>query len=290
MSKNIKSFIFFFIFLATFVALSGILVTSRKNKRYSNPKYNVQVLIQTGPEKEALKSMYLAELLGLSVDNQTNIFKFDLEEAKRKLLSSPLIEKATVQRYLPNAIYVDYKVRKPLAWLYDLTNFAIDKNGYIFPISPFFPPKILPEIYLGDKSIIHSKDFLKGPLKSEKIDLAIEIYNVLGKLQGFSFTVKRIDVSNAFLQSFGKKEIVLELEHELRIPFKDREISYAFPRIIRLCVKDYESQLSNYFSLNESMMADYRRQLVITDNTPSNIRFAKKVIDMRIHKLAFIDE
>lgn len=290
MNKNLKNFIFFFIFFLTFTGLTYLLVSSRKNKRYNDPKYNVQVLIQTGSEKEALKSMYLAELLDLSIDKRTNIFRFDLEEAERKLLTSPLIEKAVVKRYLPNAIYVDYKVRKPIALLYDLNNFALDKKGYLFPISPFFPPKNLPEIYLGDKSIIHSNDFLKAPLKNEKIDLALEIYNALSKLQNTSFSIKRIDVSSAFLQSYGKKEIVLELEHELHIPFKDRDISYIFPRIIRLCVKDYETQLSNYFSLNESMMLDYRRQLVITDNTPSTIKFAKKVIDLRILKLAFIDE
>lgn len=276
--------------MATVSGLSYVLMSSRKNKRYNDPKYNIQVLIQTGPEKEALKSMYLAELLGLSIDKRTNIFRFNLEEAERRLLSSPLIERAKVSRYPPNAIYVDYRVRQPIAWLYDLVNFAVDKKGYIFPVSPFFPPKNMPEIYLGEKEIVKDKDFLKGPLRNSKMDLALEIYNVLKKLESPSFIIKRIDVSNAFSQSFGKKEIVLELEHAFRATFREREIFFIFPRIVRLCVKDYETQLSNYLSLNNKMMSDYRRQLIITEKTPNDIRFSKKVIDMRILKLAFIDE
>lgn len=283
MSKNLKNFIFISIVLMTIAGLCYVLLSSRKNRRYHDPKYNIQVLIQTGPEKEALKTMYLAELLGLSIDRKVNIFSFDLEEAERKLLSSPLIEKAKVSRYPPNAIYVDYKVRQPIAWLYDISNYAVDKKGYIFPMSPFFPPKNMAEIYLGDKDIIKDENFLKEPLGSNKMKLALEIYNVLKKMEGPLFAVKRIDVSNAFSQSFGKKEIVLEFEHIMRV-------SFVFPRLIRLCVSDYETQLSNYFSLNNKMIEDYKKQLVINESTPDGIRFSKKTIDMRILKLAFIDE
>jgi len=37
-------------------------------ERKSDPRYHLTSIIQTGPEKEALKTVYLAELLGLSID------------------------------------------------------------------------------------------------------------------------------------------------------------------------------------------------------------------------------
>jgi hypothetical protein len=157
MNKILKRLFFTFIFLLLFVGLPYFLFSFFKQRRLHNPKYDIQIIIQTGPEKEALKSIYLAELMHLSVDQKTNIYAFDVQEAEKNLLKSPLIESAKVKKYPPNVIYVDYTVRRPLAWIYDHKNIAVDKNGYLFPISPFFPPKNIAEIYLGE-SLFSGKD------------------------------------------------------------------------------------------------------------------------------------
>ena len=290
MSKNLIKFIMLFISLLVIVVSSYFIILNRKERKNSNPKNNIEILIQTGIKKESLKSMYIAELIGLSVDKKINIYKFDENEAEKKLLKNPLIEKASIKKYYPNAVYIDYKLRKPIAFLYDFKNVGVDKNGFLFPIEPFLPSRDLPEIYIGGISNINEDELFKLPLNNKKFDLAIDIYTVLNGIKDHSFEIKRIDLSNAFLHSFGKKEIVIQLEHYLNVPYNKDNISYVFPRTIRLCVKDWKAQLSNYLSLNSKMILDYKRQLKIDEKTPKNIRFSSKIIDMRILKLAFIDE
>jgi hypothetical protein len=122
------------------------------------------------------------------------------------------------------------------------------------------------------------------------LKLALEVFELFEKIDNPLLIIKRVDVSNAFDQSFGKREIVIQLEHILSIPRKERQISCVFPRTLRVCVKDYETQLSNYLSLHNQMIKDYLKQLKLASNTPPYLRFSSKVIDMRILKLAFIDE
>lgn len=287
MNLVIKRVFFGLIFIIVFVFLPFYLKTW-KDKKKNDRKYNISLIIQTGPQKEALRSLYLEELLGLSIDKPTNIYLFDEKEAKRKLLLSPVIEKAVVKKIKPSAIYIDYKVREPVALLYDLKNVAIDKKGNIFPVSPFFTPKNLPEIYLGDTSYLEEMDFWQKPLLAENVLLALKLLKIL-TTQEIPFNIKRIDVSNIFA-SYGKREIVVILEHTLNVSQNEKEVALVFPRIIRLSLKDYQQQLGNYFILHNKMVSDYKKQIVIKKETPSIIRFASKTIDLRISKLAFIDQ
>lgn len=287
MNLVIKRVFFGLIFIIVFVFLPFYLKTW-KDKKKNDRKYNISLIIQTGPRKEALRSLYLEELLGLSVDKPTNIYLFDEKEAQKKLLLSPVIEKAVVKKIKPSAIYIDYKVREPVALLYDLKNVAIDKKGNIFPMSPFFTPKNLPEIYLGDSSFLEEMDFWQKPLLTENVLLALKLLKIL-TTQEIPFNIKRIDVSNIFA-SYGKREIVVILEHTLNVSQNEKEVALVFPRIIRLSLKDYQQQLGNYFILHNKMVRDYKKQIVIKKETPSIIRFASKTIDLRISKLAFIDQ
>src|SRR5258708_979144 len=78
-----------------------------KTRRYTSDRYKITAIVQTGPEKEALRTVYLAELLGLSVDAPKNLYSIDLKKAQMALLSSPLIAKAKVRRMPPNTLYID---------------------------------------------------------------------------------------------------------------------------------------------------------------------------------------
>src|SRR3972149_5291299 len=114
-----------------------------------NPRYAISSIVQTGPQKEALKTEYLAELMGLSVDRPVSSNMFDVKRAELCLLNSPLIKKVVVKTVPPTGLYIDYTVRQPIAWVYDFENIAIDRDGYLFPVRPFLTPKVLPEIYFG---------------------------------------------------------------------------------------------------------------------------------------------
>ncbi|MDN3506764.1 MAG: hypothetical protein P0S96_06000 [Simkaniaceae bacterium] len=246
----------------------------------------LQAIVQTGPQKEALKTAYLVELLGLCNEHPTLSSEFDLKQAKKSLLSSPVIKEAEVKFKQPGVLYVDYTTRQPACFLYDFENVALDEDRVPFPVAPFFSPKKLPAIYLG-----LGKDLLfKEPLKGEKIDLAFDLLQTLsGPIVQDLFNVRRIDVSNAFEESLGRREIVLYAEDELLITHRQQEVHYIFPRLIRLSTKNYAQELANYLKLREQLLEKERQELTL-DTNGSQVVHPKKVIDLRIPQLAFIEE
>lgn len=184
-------------------------------------KYNIRNIIQTGTQKEALRTEYLAELLCLSENKPTNIYSFDVSEAKLKLLNSPVIKEAYVKTLLPDTVYIDYTVYTPVAKLYDITNTAIDEEGITFPISPFFTPKKLPEIFFGETI-----------LQTEKVTLALELLDLM--------KVCWVDVSQAYSENCGKRQIVVILEEE-----------EGLKRSLRLTTKNYAQELKRYIALRK---------------------------------------
>jgi hypothetical protein len=254
----------------------------QKNEKLRSSTYRISAIIQTGPEKEALKTAYLAELLGLSADCPTQLYAFNEKKAENRLLASPLIASAKVERLPPSTLYIDYEIRKPVARLADFSNTAIDKEGYLFPIEPFFPPKRLPEIYLGAPS--NSGWQIKSPY----LDLALEILQFLETAPWKEgIRIQRVDVSNAFASSLGQREVVLFTEEEMSIRKTEGEIVCVFPKILRLAPKDYTQQLSNFFALRRAMMEDYRKQLA---SIQEGGRFAPRIVDLRIPQLAFVEK
>jgi len=281
--------------LTLVLSLSGYIIWSRSmQKKRTDPHYKIVSIIQTGPEKEVLKTAYLAELLGLSSDCFTSLYSLDCKQAEKKLLASPLISFASVKRIPPGTLYIDYEVRKPIAWLADYKNVGIDAEGYIFPVAPFFSPKELPAIYLGLPAFGAPTDRLgrKGgawqtPLQNNYFRLAFEILQFLETApwkEGFH--LKKIDVSNAFAPSLGQREVVLFTEEDFRFQLEGKEICCVFPKILRLAPKDYAQQLVHFFSLRRSIAEDYKKQL---SRISESVRFQPRIIDLRIPHLAFVE-
>ena len=221
-------------------------------------RYKIDTVIQTGLVKEGLPTLYLEELLGLSCDEPINYFTFDESEAERRLEISPLIEKALVRKVKPNAIYIDYEVRRPVALLVDFANVAIDTRGYTFPLMPYLSPSKFPEIYLGIKE-------LPEQIKTENFQLALDVLQSIEWLNIPMQHCKRVDVSSAYHLSCGKKEIVVVLDALGREHF------------LRLETANYQSGLEKYLVMKMQ-----------TGDT--NELSGDKVIDLRIPKLGFISD
>jgi hypothetical protein len=271
-----------------------------KNRRQTafDPQRSLSAIIQTGPQKEALKTEYLAELLNISLDRPCNAKLFNLEGARMRLLSSPLILRADVKLILPNKLYIDYTVRQPAAWLEDYENVVFDKEGYPFPFSPFFTPKNLPAIYLGLSSFGMPPDRPGKPLaqwgtalQGPYFDLAMDVLNIVTdpKVSDL-FSVKRIDVSHAFDQSYGTREIVVITEDTLVQRIQGKEVQINLPRILRLSTKNYAQELGNYLKLREQLLEEERKISFLHENSGPIVRLKEKIIDFRIQKLAFIEE
>jgi hypothetical protein len=270
-------------------------IKSYNRDRMDLEKYKITAITQTGPEKEALKTAYLSDLLGLSIDTPLSLYAYDLREGERRLLASPLITKAKLKRSPPNTLYVEYEVRKPIAMLADYSNIAVDAKGYLFPMAPFFTPKNLTEIYLGlppfgtaeDKMGRTGGEWLR-PIQNPYFELASEILRYLETSPWREgLRVKRIDVSNAFAPSLGQREVVLFTEEEIHLRQPNREFTCVFPKILRLAPREYPQQINNFFSLRKTMLEDYKRQLATAQRGG---RFAPRIIDLRIPQLAFVEK
>jgi hypothetical protein len=271
-----------------------------KNRSYAQGKalQVIQTMVQTGPQREALKTEYLAELLGISADFPPLAANFDLKAAEMKLRACPLIADARVKLLKPSTLYVDYTIRQPVAWAGDYENVAIDKAGCLFPFRPFFSPKNLPEIYIGlgafgaqadesDKPVAE----WNRPLAGKYAELALTLLNLLNEPQVQElFTVKRIDVSKAFSESYGTREIILIAEDLIPINNNGREVQYLFPKILRLSTKNYAAELGNYLKLRPQLIENQRAGIKPSPEHHGTIRQKETIIDFRIPNLAFIDD
>lgn len=291
MKKKRKSYIFSLFGLFGLFFLSIFLYfffQQNYEKKKKDPRYFILSVMQTGPKKEALSTRYLCELLNLSIDKPLNLYAFDLQGAKEKLLHSSVIEKAELKKIFPNTLYIDYTTRTPIAWLDDFENILIDNQGFFFPALPFFSPKNLPQIYLGleDK---WAKKKEKRIINCSKLEQAFSLLNRLKHFKNHNFQVKRIDVSSLFADSYGKRQIVVILEHEKLFSHMGKRILGIFPHILRLNTNDFSKQLGNYSVLLKKMMDDYEKQVFDQPDMKNVMKFKPKVIDLRIEKMAFID-
>lgn len=279
------------------VSLGGYGIWNKWQKsRLSDPHNKIVAIVQTGPEKEALKTAYLAELLNLSADQPISLYALNVHDAEKKLLACPLISKVKIQRVKPGTLYIDYTVRRPIAQLLDYQNTGLDRDGYLFPLSPFYAPKNLPEIYLGLPPFGSPADAQgrsggawQTPLKDKYLTLAMDVLHVLSDLPWKEgLRIKRVDVSNAFAMSAGQREIVLMIEDELIVRDKNHETVCIFPKILRLPSKDYPQQLGNFLTLRRTMQEDYRRQVLEAHLTQPTVTFASRIVDLRIPQTAYV--
>ncbi len=216
----------------------------------THPSFYLSRILQTGPQKEALKTNYLAELMQISASSPTPLAKFNPDLARKRILGSPVVKQAVVKRIEPDTIYVDYTVYQPVAMLADFTNTALSEEGIAFPLYPFFTPKQLPEIYLGINQVRW-----KSVLEDRRLDLALHLLRLSEKLP---CKIHWIDVSKVFSSRLAEREIVVEVEEGERRLF------------LRLNPKSFDKALGNYLELRKTLPLEVG------------------VIDLRLENLGFL--
>ncbi|WP_316356640.1 hypothetical protein [Candidatus Neptunichlamydia sp. REUL1] len=208
----------FLVCFALFLTL-GFYAALSYFERQKPPPAPIKAIAQMGPLKDALKTDYLAEFLGLSVDFPRSI---TAEEAEKILLEIPCIKKVAVSFLNPETLYIDYTLRTPQFILGDFENLALDKHGAVFSLTPYYTPKRLPVLYLGE-----------GHVK-EKKEVATHLLEVLGS------EITMIDVSNYLERSLGKREIVIAFGAHL----------------LRLTPKRYLEEIAHYQKIRMKMGND----------------------------------
>lgn len=247
----------------------------KKQKKAPDLPQALTYVVQTGLQKEALHSDYLAELLDLAADRPILFDDFEEEPAAAKLLQSPLFEEAQVRKIPPNMVYIDYTVRKPLAWVSDFVNTVVDKEGHLFPMAPFFSPKKLPELYLGAQGVQGAS--FSSVLQGKCIDLSFKILDLFKGREKESLFLKRVDVADAFYPTLGRRGITLIIENDLQ---EGKSFSTHF---LRLSTAHFTQEITNYFHLRPHLLETEKEKILAGE------KLKERVIDLRISQLAFVD-
>jgi len=216
----------------------------KKKERKQNSRYTISFLEQTGPIKEAVKSEHLEELLKLSSNCPQNLFAYDLKEGENLLLNSQVIKEAKLSADFPNTLIINYIARKPMAFLSDYENVVIDDEGALFPLSPYYTPKVLPKVYMG----IQIEPFAYGIIEDEKWIIAKEILIYFKRLNVKGLRVHKIDVSKIRADSMGKREVILTLYDKLG--------KKEYIRYLRLTKDGYIDEIEHFMSLKQMSLAD----------------------------------
>lgn len=255
-----------------------------RDKQKTDSSYQIVAIVQTSPDAEGLKTGYLAELLDLSIDRPKNLYSFNSDEATQKLLSLPVIKNATIRKIRPGTIHVDYTLRRPIAYLADYSNTAIDITGKIFPFKPFYTPKKLPEIYLGEEE--GTAAFSWGEVVTGKRkELAFILLGLSTQYCDEFSSLSCIDVSNAFASSDGQRQIVMLLEDRLPRVVDGQTVLCIYPRILRLRPDNYKQQLGNYLILRSYLREQDRLSPPPAQGTVQKAKAT--IIDLRLSELAF---
>lgn len=223
-----RRFFPYFIAFACLSLFGGFSMAFFLKETKKPPQVPVKIIAQTGPQKEGLKTDYLAELLDLSYDRPKMM---SCEEAKTLLEKSPVIKTVAVSLLGTDTFLIDYTLRRPKFLFLDVNNCALDEEGRFFPLAPFYTPKNLPELYLGLDTL--------PPLNTSLDETKMRIAKALAEKIGDP--LMRIDLSHMSEPTLGKREIVVILR------------SHQNVHTLRLPTSGYEEQMERYFSLREKI-------------------------------------
>lgn len=221
----------------------------RREEKARLSRYSILGIVQKCSSQDMLKTEQLAELLGISSDVSQNLYGFDLAKATFRLKSLPCMKRVELKAVPPNLLSIDYELRAPKWLLADYENTAVDERGYIFPLSPFYSPKSLPEIVLGLPPFQMPKD-LQGrdggawnkPLQGRHFDLVVELFEC-EKTFPPHFEIVTVDVQKTF-QASKDSEIVLKLREKR---FEEKGKVRLQEYLLRLPFESYRDALSRFF-------------------------------------------
>lgn len=230
----------------------------------ADDRYRITTILQQPAGQESLPSSYFAEILGLSIDRSSFLTTFQLKKELKKITAIPFVENASIKKVFPSTIYIEYSLRKPIAFIGDFANCCIDANRITMPFLPFFSNEQLPEIILGELEFTAWGQ----SIQNLQLESALEMLNIIdSQCRKENMRVKRIDFSKINAPSAGQREIVLILN--------DSTEQTSF--FLRLCVNHYRQNIRNFWNLKKHL----------ADND-KNIRFSQITVDLRVPHLAFL--
>lgn len=243
---------FFYVILSTFLisgpAFAGwFYYQDLLKQRKSDPGYAIVSVIQGALGRSHFKTEELLKLLNLSDKEPVNLYRFDTAEAEKKLLASPLMRSVSIKKKYPNAIYIFYEMRDPIAYVGALPNTVIDKEGVLFPFHPYYTPKKLPLLqFSGEALALKWGDSV--PYK-EAFELSTKIIHKMQEKEWEHFFLSEIALPSSPYASISS-EILVTLHKKSREWF-DKEKSGKW--ILKMDPKRFEPAFHFFLLLKEDV-------------------------------------
>lgn len=229
----------------------------------SHAKYELKYVEQRPLGPDTLQTALLIEMLGLAVDKPGNIYACDLHALAHRLANTPIFTALTLIKQPPHTLIVEYSLRAPIATLADYSNTAIDQEGFLLPLHPYYTLKDLPKIIVEKTPSRQSSSPWGGRLPSNTLQLLKRILAAT-EILNLSPSSLSIDLSDFYASPLG--EITLALQSPLQGP------SY----LLRLTHELLPLQLNRYIALAHLLPFP-------TSSVPSAI-----IIDLRFPNTALI--
>jgi len=183
-------------------AVGGVLYGGREALRrffWQNPDYNLaEVAIHTdGPlTREQI-------LEATNIQEGKNIFTINLSAARKALMALPQVDRAEIERILPNKISIDIAERKPVAWVAEKEDgdpgsdpgaYLIDRDGMLLRVKNQVPDYYHLPVICG----VAVENYEEG----ETVDLpevtaALQLIRLTGENPA-RYQVRSIDVSKGY--------------------------------------------------------------------------------------------
>jgi hypothetical protein len=184
----------------------------QQHRRQSDERFVLKRLASRSMTQDRLPLSVLSELLDVQADEPLSVFAIQPDEAKRRLLACPSMAQANVWRLLPGTIGVEYALRLPVASLAGLKNVAIDWDGKMFFLFPFYAQKNLPVLVVPMLPVKTLNEAQKALYQSKEAPIALRL---LERVQQAAaprhLIVESIDVSRFREHSVFRREAVLVL-------------------------------------------------------------------------------
>jgi cell division protein FtsQ len=209
-------------------AVGGAWYGGRKALRHffwQNPEYNLtEVDIHT--DGELTREQIIA---ATNIHEGGNIFAINLSEARKALVALPQVERADIERIMPNKISIDISERKPVAWVTgkddadpsaDPGAFLIDRNGILMRVKTQVPEYYHLPVICG----LEVDNYEEGnTVDLPEVAAALELIRLTGENPA-RYQVRSIDVSKGYC-------LVVTDERHAKITFPLDDIAGQLDRL-----------------------------------------------------------
>jgi cell division protein FtsQ len=183
-------------------AIGGIVYGGREALRrffWQNPDYSLaEVEIHTDG---SLTRDQIVE--ATNIQEGKNIFAINLSAARKGLIALPQVDRAEIERVLPNKISIDIAERKPVAWVTgkddgdpsaDPGAFLIDRNGILLRVKSQVPAYYHLPVICGFDVDNYEEG---GTVDLPEVRAALEMIRITGENPA-RYQVRSIDVSKGY--------------------------------------------------------------------------------------------